>query len=124
MCFMTRILVINLVIYLKFSTSEQNMLIHLMPRTNETKNYKLQVVISTKFLNSKWNITLRIISCKLQLLPIHQTINKTQTKNYRLQMWLLLICQTTNERNPQGEEPKNTSPKIFEQQMKHDTSIL
>jgi len=53
MSFITRILVINLVIYLKFSTNEQNMFIHLMPRTNETKNYKLQVVTSTNFLNNK-----------------------------------------------------------------------
>jgi hypothetical protein len=49
MSFISRMLVINLVIYLKISISEQNMLIHLMPRTNETKNYKLQVVTSTNF---------------------------------------------------------------------------
>jgi hypothetical protein len=33
--------IINLIIYLKKFSIEQNMLIHLMPKTNETKNYTI-----------------------------------------------------------------------------------
>jgi hypothetical protein len=113
MSFISRMLVINLVIYLKISISEQNMLIHLMPRTNETKNYKLQVVTSTNFWNNKWNITLRIISCKLQLLTIHQTINKTQNQ----ELWVANVT-FNNLLNNKWKKPtrgraKRYKPKSF-----------